>query len=239
MFAERCHELEVDEKFDDVIFTDESSIWLERHGKLCFWEKGMPVKLKPKAKHPYIKVHVWAGISKRGATKVIVFTGIMRKEFYVESILRDGLLPFVQETFLDGYRIQQVNDPKHRSKFTTNRKFKIYLANFSNWFSLPCYTGRLAMQFIRDNNINYWPTPAESPDLNPIEMLWHELKCYLRRVVKPRNKDDLLSGIQKILADCRCREVSTVHWSPPQSHPRNYFPRKTSFEHTVQALQNN
>lgn len=53
------------------------------------------------------------------------------------------------------------------------------------------------MAFIRDNDVNYWPTPAESPDLNPIEMLWHELKNYLRRVVKPTNKEELVGGIQE------------------------------------------
>ena len=53
------------------------------------------------------------------------------------------------------------------------------------------------MKFIEENNINYWPTPAESPDLNPIEMIWHELKSYLRRFVKPTNKEQLVNGIQE------------------------------------------
>lgn len=46
------------------------------------------------------------------------------------------------------------------------------------------------MQFIKDNGINYWPTPAESPDMNPIE------KNVLRTVVKLKNKEELVSGIQ-------------------------------------------
>ena len=58
-------------------------------------------------------------------------------------------------------------------------------------------SGKLAKQHLADNNINYWPTPAESPDLNTIEMLWHELKCFLRRVVKPSNKEELVSGIKQ------------------------------------------
>ena len=38
------------------------------------------------------------------------------KEFYVEEILQNVLLPFTQRTFSDGYRFQQDNDPKHKSK---------------------------------------------------------------------------------------------------------------------------
>ena len=53
------------------------------------------------------------------------------------------------------------------------------------------------MQFLQDNEINYWPTPAESPDMNPIELLWHELKTCLRTVVKPMNKQELVAGIEK------------------------------------------
>ncbi|KXJ16808.1 Transposable element Tcb2 transposase [Exaiptasia diaphana] len=168
-FAERC--AAENEQFNNVLFTDESSIHLERHGKICFTKKGMLPKLKPKAKHPY-KVHVWAGICKKGATKIVIFTGIMKSDFYIENILKAALIPYVKEAFPDGiYRFQQDNDPKHKS--------------------------RLTMKFIEDNGIQYWPTPAESPDLNPIEMLWHELKNHLRCRVKPKNKEELVEGIKE------------------------------------------
>ena len=39
--------------------------------------------------------------------------------------------------------------------------------------------------------------PPESPDLNPIEDLWHELKFFLESKVKPRNKQELVHGIKK------------------------------------------
>ena len=87
-FSERC--LQDGETFDDVIFTDESSVWIERHCRVCLHKKSAPAKMKPRVKHPY-KVHVWAGILKRGATDILIFTGIMKKEFYVEAILRDTL----------------------------------------------------------------------------------------------------------------------------------------------------
>lgn len=32
----------------------------------------------------------------------------------------------------------------------------------------------------------------ESPDLNPIENLWHKLKVYICRVAKPKTKDELV-----------------------------------------------
>ena len=40
-------------------------------------------------------------------------------------------------------------------------------------------------------------TSPESPDLNPIENMWRELKEYLRKEVKPRTKDELVGGIQE------------------------------------------
>ena len=43
--------------------------------------------------------------------------------------------------------------------------------------------------------MNWWPTPPESPDINPIENLWHEME-FLRREIKPKRKDELIEGIE-------------------------------------------
>ena len=39
--------------------------------------------------------------------------------------------------------------------------------------------GHLAVDFLKNEKVIYWPTPPESPDLNPIECVWHEMKHYL------------------------------------------------------------
>ena len=61
----------------------------------------------------------------------------------------------------------------------------------------PKHTSRRAQAFFDEHGINWWRTPPESPDLNPIENVWHELKLYLESKVKPRTKDELIAGIQK------------------------------------------
>ena len=73
-FAQRC--LTAKDSFDDVIWTDESSVQLVKHSRSMRVKVGKEQPHKPVAKHA-VKVHVWAGISKRGATKICVFDRIM------------------------------------------------------------------------------------------------------------------------------------------------------------------
>ena len=89
---------------------------------------------------------------------------------YVQ-ILDQALIPFLEHVYPDGHRFMQDNDPKH--------------------------TSRVAKTYFREKSINWWTTPAESPDLNPIENLWHELKEYVRREVKPTTKEELVRGIMQ------------------------------------------
>ena len=85
------------------------------------------------------------------------------------NILDSALTPFLQDVFPDHHRFMQDNDPKH--------------------------TSRHVQRFLEERNINWWKTPPESPDLNPIENLWQELKEFLQREVKPKNKQELINGI--------------------------------------------
>lgn len=193
----------INDDFPDVVWSDETTVQLETHRRFCCRKKGQKPRYKPRPKHP-IKLHVWAGISCEGATKLCIFEGIMNAELYVE-ILDQCLVPFLQQKYPSGHRFMQDNDPKH--------------------------TSRLAQAFFERKGINWWRTPPESPDANPIENLWHELKVrsmyffslvhsclkwvltlfqeFIRREVKPTTKEQLIEGIQQFWATVtveKCRK---------------------------------
>ena len=81
------------------------------------------------------------------------------------SVLEAELKPFLSSA-INVTKFMQDNDPKH--------------------------TSRIVGDWMDDNNVNWWRTPPESPDLNPIENVWHELKEYIRRVVKPKVRAQLI-----------------------------------------------
>ena len=59
--------------FEDVIWTGETTVQLETHHQFCYRKRGHKPRYKPRPKHPVkVHVHVWAGISCRGATRVCV-----------------------------------------------------------------------------------------------------------------------------------------------------------------------
>ena len=109
-----CHYLkDTNERYENVVFTDECTVQLEHHSQVCFRKKHQYQLLKPKAKHP-VKIHVWGSMSSHGATNVVMFSNIMDGPRY-QQILEVGLVPFLNECFPDCHRVQKDNDPKHCS----------------------------------------------------------------------------------------------------------------------------
>ena len=134
------------------------------------------------------KVHVWGGISKRGATKIVIFQGIMTATVYGD-ILRSSLIPFIRKHLPDSHRLYQDNDPKHTSRYISG--------------------------FFEQNEIVWWKSLAESPNLNPVEKIWGSMKCYLRDKYKPKNLAKLKTGIKafwkKLTPDVCARYIDHLH----------------------------
>lgn len=77
------------------------------------------------------------------------------------DILPASLLPFIKVCYSECHRLYQDNDPKHTSKYI--------------------------QRFFESNHVNWWKSPAESPDLNLIEKVWDSMKTYLRDKKRAKN----------------------------------------------------
>jgi len=103
---------------------------------------------------------VWGCMGWNGVGVLTEVQGIMNAE-HTGDILDEGVVEsFEKLEMLEGERMfQQDNDPKHTSKKATK------------WF--------------KDNSIDVMVWPAESPDINPIEHLWVDLKKTLNKYRNP------------------------------------------------------
>ena len=101
-------------------------------------------------------------------------TGLLNFQLHVHSLAATHHVHVgvhvPHDNYPDSHRFMQDNDPKHTSK--------------------------KAADFFSQENVNWWKTL--NPDMSPIENLWHELKEYIRREIKPRNKSQLIVGIKHI-----------------------------------------
>ena len=158
-----------DLEFSDVIWTDKCTVQLESHRKRYFHKEGQPPRLTGKPKHPP-KVNLWGGISHKGASTLVIFTGTLTATRYTD-ILDAALVPHLNSQFSNGHRFLQDNDPKH--------------------------TSRWSQEYFEEKRINWFKTPASSPDLNPIENVWGSLKEYLRSRIRPRTVAELKYGIRR------------------------------------------
>jgi hypothetical protein len=59
----------------------------------------------------------------------------------------------------------------------------------------PAHTAVSTREHFEDININHFKSPAQSPDLNPIELVWHDMKVYISGTVKPNTIKELADGI--------------------------------------------
>lgn len=139
------------------------------HEPQAFWYKERPnlIKLVGKYQHE-ASVHIIGAISRRGRSKLMIFTGRLNSDGF-QDLCDQFLIPFIREKYPLIHRVQMDNAKSH-SSYETRR-------------------------YIYRNMINHFPTPAQSPDLNPIELVWNDLKNHLANDMQPRTVQELTEGI--------------------------------------------
>jgi transposase len=150
-----------------VIWSDECYVYLDDTRGRVFVTRRADEEfdedcLIPTFKQSDIRVMVWGCIMKgrKGPLVVLEYPGGkgggMNAKRYQEQVLEGKLLEFWSE----------MNSERHDVVFQQD--------------GAPSHTAKSTKKWLADHDIPIFPHPPSSPDLNPIERVWHELKSGIR-----------------------------------------------------------
>lgn len=194
-FAKRYKDWTI-EDWKRVIWSDETKInRFQSDGKAWCWkhkdESLKPHHVKQTVKHGGGNIMIWGCMTWNGVGFMCKINETMNQKIYAE-ILQGELLDTINHFKLNPKEIyfQHDNDPKH-----TARSVKDWLLS-------------------QDFETIEWP--SQSPDLNPIEHLWVEVKRKLRQLPEPpKGICDLWEHVQDIWNEIRPETCQNLIESMP------------------------
>lgn len=174
-------------QWDRVLFSDETHFY--RGGAGQVWvqrpedEAFNHLFMVERYPHPDM-VSLWACFSAQGTGSSRMFEGRMNSEYLI-GILGNEMISHARRTWPDrNWFFLQDNAPYHSSHVT------------QNW--------------LRDNQVPCIDFPPYSPDLNPIENLWNELKQRVENRC-PSNKEEMKQFITEEWANLDDEYLSDSH----------------------------
>lgn len=146
--------------------------------------------LIPSFKQSAIRVMVWGCIMKgrKGPLVALEYPGGrgggMTAKRYQEQVLEAKLLQFWTE----------MNDERGEVEYQHD--------------GAPSHTAKSTSKWLKDHGIPIFPHPPSSPDVNPIESVWHELKLRLRkRTHHSSTVQSLIAVVKEVWAEIELKDI--------------------------------